>query len=420
MRTGTRSRARLVTTAVVAVVAVAATLVASVPAGAARSVRGFDGTTLKVAGLGIAAQLPTAETGARARIQRFNDDNEIKGVKIQYVEFADDKQDPATALSEARRLVSQDQVFAIVGDVSQYNPGDYLTQQHVPYFGWAFDSTYCSSKPTTTLWGFGFNGCSVPATPSFLTNSALAIYTYASKQTGKAHPTAVLVGNDTTSSKNAGKHSTIIFNGAGFKVVANQTSMPVPPISDYTPYAQAALTGDNGKAPDVIACLLATDCIPLYNLIKANGYKGIFMSSLYSNLLAGAMNGSSVNTSFVNPLESNPGMDQMKKDLDAVKPGEGAKVDSGTIAGYTSTDMFIQALKTAAKKGKANITPEAVQKAAAVQTWQIKGVAGPTAYPKATVVTYPACFSLYVSDGTNWNTVTPYTCSNQTFKVPKS
>ena len=86
-----------------------------------------------------------------ARFKRFNDTNEIKGVKIKYAEFADDKQDPATALNEARRLVTQDQVFAIVGDVSQFNPVEYFTQQHVPYFGWAFDNTYCSTKPTTTL-----------------------------------------------------------------------------------------------------------------------------------------------------------------------------------------------------------------------------------------------------------------------------
>jgi ABC-type branched-subunit amino acid transport system substrate-binding protein len=418
MRNGMRSRARLV--AVTAALAlVVASLGATLTAGATPSVRGFDGTTVKVAGLGIASQLPTAETGSRARVKRFNDTNEIKGIKLDYVEFADDKQDVATALNEARRLVTQQQVFAIVGDISQFNPVDYLAQQHVPYFGWAFDDTYCSPKPSTKLWGFGFSGCGVPSDPSFLGDSARAIYAYASKQTGKAHPTAVLVGNDTTSSKNAGKFSTITWTGAGFKVVANQTSMPIPPITDYTPYAQAALTGDNGKAPDVIACLLATDCIPMYGLIKASGYKGIFMSSLYSNVLVGAMNGSTVNTAFVNPLESTPGMDQMKQDLDAFKAGEGAKVDSGTIAGYTSTDMFIEALKTIAKKGKGNITPENLQKAAAVQTWEIKGLAGPTSYPKATVNSYPACNSLYLSDGTSWNTVVPYACSTKTYKVPK-
>ena len=63
----------------------------------------------------------------------------------------------------------------------------------------------------------------------------------------------------------------------------------------------------------------------------------------------------------------------MKTDLDAFEPGSGDKVDSGTIAGYTSTDMFIQALKTVAKKGKSNITPENVQKAAATPDVEARG-----------------------------------------------
>ena len=124
-----------------------------------------------------------------------------------------------------------------------------------------------------------------------------------------------------------------------------------------------------------------------------------------------------VNTAFVNPTTDTPGMNQMKEDLDAWKAGEGEKVDSGTIAGYTSTDMFIQALKTVAKGGKNKITPEAVQAAAAKQTWELKGVAGPTSYPKATVNSYPSCNSLYISDGTQWTTVVDYGCSTKTYPV---
>ena len=40
------------------------------------------------------------EWGVRGRLKRFNDTNEIPGLKIEYTEFADDKNDPATALTE--------------------------------------------------------------------------------------------------------------------------------------------------------------------------------------------------------------------------------------------------------------------------------------------------------------------------------
>ena len=385
-------------------------------AGAVRSVRGFDGTTIKVSALGIVSQFANVPLGVQGRIKRFNDDNEIKGVKIKFGEFADDKQDPATALSEARRLVTQEQVFAIVGDVTQYNPVDYFAQQHVPYFGWDFDTTYCSPKPSTALWGFSYNGCLLAENPSFVSDLGKTGYDYVSKKTGKKNPTIVIFGNDTTSGKNATKLSAIAYQNAGFKVTDTQNKMPPPPISDYTPFVQQILAGDNGKAPDAVVCALAVDCIPTWGLLKANGYTGTFISGLYSDLIVKQMDGSTATGSFVNPAESTPGMDQLKKDLEAFQSGASSKIDSGVIAAYSATDMFIQALKTAAKKGKANITPENVQKAAAKQTWQIKGLAGPVKYPLATVYQFPACYSLFLSDGTKWSTAVPYTCSTKKFK----
>ena len=107
----------------------------------------------------------------------------------------------------------------------------------------------------------------------------------------------------------------------------------------------------------------------------------------------------------------------MKQDLDAYKPGTSERIDTATIAGYASTDMFIQALKTVAKKGKSNITPANVQKAAARQTWQIKGLAGPTTYPQSTVSPYPTCTALAMSDGTTWSTVEPFACSKKQYPV---
>jgi len=386
-------------------------------AGAAHSVRGFDGTTIKVAGIGIQAQFGQDPIGAKARIKRFNDTNEIKGVKIDYVEFVDDKQDQATALSEARRLVTQDQVFAIVGDVSQFNPGDYFKQQHVPYFGFAFDNSYCSSKPDPTIWGFGYNGCLVPNAPSAMPDGGKNPYTYVSQKTGKKHPTLAIFSNDTQSGQNSTKYQQIDYKGVGFKIVAVNNQMPAPPVSDYTPYAQAMLTADNGKAPDAILCLLATDCIPMWNLIKANGYQGTYFSSLYADVLVKALAGSVANALFTPVDQPTPGMNQLKQDVDAVQSGASSKIDTGMMAGYLSTDMFISALKTAAKKGKSGITPENVQKAAARQTWILKGVAGPTIYPQASVSSYPACSAEVLSDGTSWKQVLPYTCSKKLYKV---
>src|SRR6185312_4815698 len=77
--------------AVVVVMAAFGTLASTGSAGAQGSVRGFDGTTIKVGSLGIKASLPLVGLGAQARIKRFNDTNEIKGVKLEYTDYADDK-----------------------------------------------------------------------------------------------------------------------------------------------------------------------------------------------------------------------------------------------------------------------------------------------------------------------------------------
>ena len=383
------------------------------PAGAA--VRGFDGKTIKVAGLGIKKLLPSGEDGARARIKRFNDTNEIKGIKIDYKELADDNQDPATALSEARRLVSQVGVFAIVGDISANNPGQYFTQQHVPYFGGGFDTTYCSNKPSTSLWGFSSGGCTVPADPSFVTDIYPGLYKYVSTKLNKKHPTMVLFGSDNESGKNGAKVFSVAAQGAGFKVVAVQNKMPPPPVGDYSPYAQAVMTGDNGKPPDSTFCIGSSDCLSVWEIMKANGFKGVFSHGLYHEALTAQAGGTVVNGPYVPPIEDTPGLQQLRADFEALEPGLGSKVDLGSIYGYTSTDMFIQALKTVAKKGKSNITPENVQKAASTMKWQIEGLMGPKEYPKSTVMGFPACFMIVSSDGTAWSVQEPYTCSTKTF-----
>jgi branched-chain amino acid transport system substrate-binding protein len=384
---------------------------------ASGDVRGFDGTTIKVASIGIKSQLPGVEVGAQARIKRFNDTNEVPGVKIEYLEFVDDKIDPATALSEARRLVTSENVFALVGDVSAVNPGDYFAQQEVPYFGYAFDFTYCSKEPDDSLWGFGFSGCLVPKEADQMPDNARHVYDYVKEQTGKEHPTAVLFGSDSESGKSIGNHAAY-FAGAGFDVVFAEPIVPLPPVADYTPYVQQILTADGGEAPDVLVCLLSADCIPIYAQVKANNYEGIFQHNLYSDLLVGAMEGTIAST-FAVPFntEGNAALDQVIADVKAVKPDQ--VLETGSAAGYFSTDMFIQALKTVAAEGTDYITPANVRLAAAHQTWEIEGLVGPTRYPEATVMPTPQCSALVYSDGTTWQTVAEYDCSEKRHPVDK-
>ncbi len=405
-------------TVMAVVVAVVAVGFATTQASAAvkSQVRGFDGTTIKVASLGSAATVGNSKIGAQARIQRFNDDNEIKGVKLDYLGLSDDKNDPATALSEARKLVTQDQVFALVGDSSSYNPAQYFTEQKVPFFGWGFETAYCAPKPTTSLWGFGYNGCQVNPQPTVVVDFARQVYEYATKKLGKKHPTVAMVALDTDAGKVTVQQNETAYKASGFDVVSAKGSIPPPPVGDYSPYAAQLMTADNGHPPDVVTCLVGLQCLNIYNLLSPQGFTGIFQHALYTDIFVKAFKDTIVTASNANFNATGiPSLDQMNADIAKVALDQ--KMDGTVFSGYASTDMFIQALKKAAKSGKSAITPTNVQKIAAKQTWQLKGLTGPVVFPVATNVQEPYCTSLFESDGTTWNTAEPYSCSTKTYPV---
>jgi ABC-type branched-subunit amino acid transport system substrate-binding protein len=373
----------------------------------AKPSRGFDGTTVTVAGLGLLASFAGADIGTEARFKRANDTNELNGIRLKYVEFADDQANPATALSEARRLVSQDQVFAIVPALSPVNPGAYLTSQQVPWVGYGIDPTYCSTTPSTSIWGFGYNGCLVSANPPTMPDTYGSLYRYLSAKTGKANPSAVLFSNEGVSNTAL---NAVNAAGAGLNVVYAKGVLPMV-VSDYTPYVQQWLHADGGKQPDVLVCLLAIQCVPVWQAVKAAGFTGTYFTTLGDvDALAKTMAGT-VTLTFYN-TQPNPGLTQMEADLQAFKPGT-QPVGYSNVPAYFAADMFIQALK---KVGR-DITPETVQAALANQTWQIPGFVGPIDYPAATVGPSPECNEVLVDTGTAYNVVEPYACSAKTYPV---
>jgi ABC-type branched-subunit amino acid transport system substrate-binding protein len=409
---GWQHRAAVLTAVAALVAAAMATGVSG--ASGAPSVRGFDGTTIKVAGMGIASNFAGADIGTKARFKRANDTNEIPGVKFQYTEFADTNSDPAVATSEARRLVEQLGVFAIVPDLSAENPGPYLNQQHVPYVGYAIDGTYCSSKPTTQLYGFGFSGCAVPSATPVVPDGLAQEYQYVATKTGKKHPSITLFSNDNQSGKTSSKYGATEALGAGFKVVSSKGNVPMT-TSDYSPYVAQWLASDGGKQPDDIHCLLATQCLPIFDALNAAGFKGTFETPLGIDIFAKPLSGTIATNGF--NTQPNPGLTQMKADFTAVSAPATTPIFSEET--YFAADMFIQGVKTVVQQhGRKGITPEAVQKALSTQTWQIKGLVGPTKYPASTVASTPVCGELIKSSGTPpWTVIAPYACSTKQYKV---
>ncbi len=380
--------------------------------GGGGTARGFNGSTIEVAGLGTASLFAGAADGAQARFKQANDTNELPGIKIKFVEFADDSGDPASALSAARRLVTQDQVFAIVPDISQFNPGPYLTAQKMPFVGWGIDNAYCSATPTTKLWGFGYSGCLTSSVAPRASDSLGPLYDYVKSKTGDSSPTIAIASADTESGKSAAKYNASSAEGTGFTVVYAKGTIPTT-TTDYSPYVAQLMSSNHGQQPTVIDCLLTSQCVQLWQSLKAVGFKGTYFQPLGPTDAVAKTLAGTVTETFWN-LSPNQGLTQMMADFNAYKPGMQPLAYS-TVPGYLAADMFIQAVK---KLGK-NVTPSALQQALATQTWEIPNFVGPTKYPASTVMSTPACLGLLQdnADGSGYTPLSPYACSYRTYKL---
>lgn len=401
--------------AVVAALTGALLLPTASGASAPRVATATDGT-ITVAGLGYAQTFGDAGTGAAARFQAANEDKDVKGYTFDYKELADDKNDPNTSLSEARRLVTQEGVLAIVPAVSVVTPADFLTQQQIPWFGVGYDTTYCPEGST----GFGLSayGCLIPTNPKRVPGTQWTLLKKELATKGIENPTLALLGTDTTSGKQSVQSGASAAEGAGFKVVYAKGAFPGPPavVGDFSPYAQALLESNGGQAPDVIYTSIApTSALSLTGLINSNGYTGTYISPFYSPLLLTALKGAYVFVQFAGFEADSAGIKTMNEQIEAFKPG--TKGSLALAAGYFSADMFIQAVKASLKTSK-TLTSASVQKAAAKMTYQIKDTVGPTHYPKSFKTSYESCATLqYDADGTAFDIVQPFFCTTKTFPI---
>jgi ABC-type branched-subunit amino acid transport system substrate-binding protein len=367
--------------------------------------------TVVVAGFGVSSSFGAAGTGAQAYFNQVNASGQLKGIKIKYLGFTDDGSSPTTALTAVRGLVTQQHIFAIVPDMSENNPVAYLASQHVPYIGLPIDTTYCSPKPSTKLWGFGFTGCVDSLNPPRVVDTYGSLYSYATKKTGSKHPTFLVFSQENQSGQSIVQKAAASAKGTGFKVVSAKANVPVTAPSDFTPYVEQWMTANGGKPPQVAVCLAAGSCVQAWQALKAVGYTGIYFDSVGNITALAKIMGGTVSTVIYNTAPS-AALTRMQNAMNAITPNT-QLVGYSNVPGYISAAMFVAALK---KVGN-NDTPQAVQKALSTMTFQLKGLAGPIKYPASTVNPTPWCSELIADnvDGT-FTTLSPYSCSSKTYK----
>jgi ABC-type branched-subunit amino acid transport system substrate-binding protein len=366
-------------------------------------VRGVTPTSIKVGGLGDVLLYSGADIGAKARFTRENTAGGVNGRKFDYVGLRDDQGVADTNVTAGTQLVEQDKVFAVVPTITpDLGVVKVLTDQKVPYFGWAISSNFCGN-----VYGFGFTGCLFPP-GARTTSNAWGVLVKTALKPLVPSPSAVLLTENTPSGKVLLSSLSAGVKSAGISIASAQSNLPVPAAGDYVGLATTVMTANAGKPPDVVFVVGGySNVVETQNALRAGGYTGMFTDTIEYDpdlVVSSSTTAVMVQTAAVETAATNPAMQQLSTDVHAVAPE--APIDQSVVAGYWSADMFIAAVKRAGK----NLTVERfLQQANKDFTYKVPNTVGPTKFPAAHNEPTP-CGSLVRSDGSAYTVAVPYTC----------
>ncbi|WP_190039982.1 ABC transporter substrate-binding protein [Streptomyces fructofermentans] len=375
------------------------------------AVRGVTDTSVKVGGI---VSMTTAsgyskkdtDLGARARFDRANAEGGVHGRKIDYLGAQDDGQDPARNLAAARRLVQQDEVFAVAPMSSTtFSGADFLQKQRVPTFGWGTLPSFCGPS-----YIYGFGGCMVPMPGGTISQT----WPEGLKKVmgGSAGRSVAILANDSDAGTFAIRTYRQSFASAGFEVTFAKASVPATSVpSDWSAYTKEILRSDGGKAPDAVVSVMQTPYnIGLFTAVKRTGYDGVLTDPtdydpglLTKSATRKALDGVHVLLSFQPFEQDSADMTRFRQDIRKAA-GKEVPLNMHMMTGYMSADLF---LAIAGKAGR-NLTTASFQKAA--DGFSDTGtMVGDRAEPKGQKESF-GCGALVRLKGDTYVVSAPFTC----------
>jgi branched-chain amino acid transport system substrate-binding protein len=351
-----------------------------------------------------------ADLGANAAFTAANKAGGVNGRTIKYLGAVDNKLDPAQDLPTVKKIIEQDKAFAIVPMISPVlaQGGTYLVTNKIPFFGWGITPTFCNNQE-----GFGYTGCLVPTekTDEVSTASAGLVDKQLGIPNGKGK-TVALIAEDDVAGQFGVKVIEAAFVSDGWKVTYDKASIPNTAVTDYTPYAQAILTSNGGKAPDVMFHVTTVpNTVGLTTALKNAGFKGPQVNAVTYDpvFLKGSAN-TALQSEFVfiqyGPFQNGAAINkQMLTDVQAVDPSQ-KQLTQDIAIGYYSAQIFLNDLK---KTGKTLSRASFLTTANDGSTYSIPNGIGDISFPKNHTASVP-CGSLVQIKGAAYVQAVPLTC----------
>jgi hypothetical protein len=372
------------------------------------------GPDIAVEGVVTLKNHPDADVGFEARVNRFDKAGGLSGRMIRFLGVKDDGLDSNEDLTLVQQMVDHDHVFAVAPVVSEAMlapSATFLTQAHVPAFGWGTSPAFCALGAAKTAAGLSWDGCQI--NPAYQSDADLADIEHVTGLPAAQIKLAV-VGQDLDADKSIVGALTGLATGQGMQVVYRSNAMSATGQTDYAPIVQAILAA----GPNVV--YEVTDfagSVALAGVLQGTGYTGaIFNRAAYAPAtvasqsdVASTLNGVYVEAPYpVNEDAGNPAVAQMQADLRAI--GKPPEVDLANAIGYWSADILIQLLQATASRGP--LTPQAMIDTAA-GGWTYHGAAGGPGdlpFPAPGWSEPDGCSTLVQLTGTTYKEVEPYTC----------
>lgn len=364
--------------------------------------RGITDDSITVGGSVYAPYFGDAAIGVEARLKVANDAGGVNGRTIEFVGAEDNNNEPAKDLDIIRRLVEQEEVFAVLPMMSgQPGAGDYIVDETIPAFGYGTNPAFCENEVA-----FGITGCVTH--PSFTVGSNALGTLLLEHFDGDTDKTVAFIGEDNDAARGGIALLTASAEDKGYDVVYGEAVLPAPPevLGDASPFVTDLLSAADGEAPDVIYLQATLSGTKLAAALQDAGYEGMIITPSYSPLLLGqaGYDGVYVNTQF----GMDPAVEANQEMLDAVKAVDpDAELSLALVAGYWSADMFIKGLEETGE----DLTVESFLETlnGGDFSYEMEGAVGASSWPENHDQVVP-CAAMTLVEGDEFVPNIPLTC----------